>query len=66
MPSLTVTDVSGLFVTDVPDSYLPANTFTQPTRVDPLHRMPGGGMERTATGNVPITIIREDGKPLAI
>ena len=37
---------------------VPANTFSPATRVQPRFNMPGGGMERSATGNVPVRIIR--------
>jgi len=40
-----------------------ANTFSPPSKVQPANNMPGGGMERTATGNVPVTIQKVDGKP---
>jgi len=39
---------------------VPAGTFSPPTRVTPNYNMPGGGMERTATGAVPVRIIRVD------
>lgn len=35
---------------------VPAGKFSQPSRVEPAFNMPGGGMERTATGNIPVTI----------
>lgn len=31
--------------------------FSQPSRVDPAFNMPGDGMERTATGNIPVKIL---------
>jgi len=37
---------------------VPAGKFSQPTRVEPAFNMPGGGMERTATGNIPVAIKR--------
>ena len=45
---------------------VPGGTFSPPTRVQPLELpggrvVPGGGMERTATGLVPVRIIRVDG-----
>lgn len=45
---------------------VPGGTFSPPTRVQPLELpggrvLPGGGMERTATGQVPVRIIRVDG-----
>jgi len=40
---------------------VPAGRFTPPSRVQPANNMPGGGLERTATGDVPVTIIRVDG-----
>jgi hypothetical protein len=35
-------------------------TFSAPSRVAPANGMPGGGMERTATGNVNVQIRRVD------
>ena len=45
---------------------VPAGRFSAPSRVQPLERpgggvLPGGGMERTATGNVPARIQKVDG-----
>jgi hypothetical protein len=42
---------------------VPAGTFSPPTRVEPNFGMPGGGMERTATGPVPTRVIKVDRKP---
>lgn len=42
---------------------VPAGTFSSPTKVQPKYGMPGGGTERTATGNIPATIRNVDGKP---
>jgi hypothetical protein len=39
---------------------VPAGTFSPPSRVGPLNNMPGGGMERTATGDIPARILRVD------
>ncbi len=39
---------------------VPAGRFSAPTRVEPNFNMPGGGMERTATGDVPATVVRTD------
>jgi hypothetical protein len=39
---------------------VPAETFSAPTRVKPLFNMPGGGMERTATGQIPVKILKVD------
>ena len=39
---------------------VPANRFSPPSKVDPAYNMPGGGMERTATGRIPARIIRVD------
>lgn len=39
---------------------VPAGRFSGPTRVAPANNMPGGGLERTATGNVPVQILRVD------
>jgi len=35
---------------------VPAGTVGPPSRVAPANNMPGGGTERTATGQVPVTI----------
>jgi len=40
---------------------VPGGTFSAPTRVQPNFNMPGGGMERTATGTVPVRVLRVDG-----
>jgi len=32
--------------------------FSPPSKVEPAFNMPGGGMERTATGNIPVKIIK--------
>jgi hypothetical protein len=42
---------------------VPGGTFSPPTRVQQAFGMPGGGMERTATGQIPVRILRVDGKP---
>lgn len=42
---------------------IPSGTFSAPTRVQPAFGMPGGGMERTATGQIPVNILKVDGKP---
>lgn len=39
---------------------VPGGVLSQPSRVDPAFKMPGGGMERTATGNIPVRILRVD------
>jgi len=39
---------------------VPAGRFSSPSRVDPAYNMPGGGMERTATGEVPVRILKID------
>ena len=39
---------------------VPGGTFSQPSRINPANRMPGGGMERTATGEIPARILRVD------
>ena len=36
---------------------VPAGTFFPPSPVAPKYNMPGGGLERTATGQVPVTIL---------
>jgi hypothetical protein len=35
---------------------VPAGKFSKPSRVEPAFNMPGGGMERTAVGDIPVTI----------
>src|SRR5690625_2722523 len=37
---------------------VPKGKFSQPSRVEPAFNMPGGGVERTATGNIPVAIKR--------
>jgi len=37
---------------------VPSGKFSAPTKIRPLNGMPGGGMERTATGNIPVTIVK--------
>ena len=39
---------------------VPGGAFSPPSRVGPLNNMPGGGMERTATGNIPARVLRVD------
>jgi hypothetical protein len=36
---------------------VPTGTFSSPSRVKPAYTMPGGGMERTATGSIPVRVI---------
>jgi hypothetical protein len=36
---------------------VPSGRFSAPSRVQPLYNMSGGGMERTATGNIPVRIV---------
>ena len=36
---------------------VPKGVFSKPTRVAPLEGMPGGGLERTAIGNISVSII---------
>jgi RHS repeat-associated protein len=36
---------------------VPGRTFSTPSRVKPDFSMPGGGMERTATGQIPVRIL---------
>jgi RHS repeat-associated protein len=36
---------------------VPAGKFSPSSKVSPAHDMPGGGSERTATGNVPVKIL---------
>jgi len=35
---------------------VPAGKFSSPSRVEPAFNMPGGGMERTATGKIKATV----------
>ena len=37
---------------------VPKGVFSNPSKVEPAFNMPGGGMERTATGKVPVIIKR--------
>ena len=37
---------------------VPIGRFSAPTRVLPQFNMPGGGMERMATGSIPVRIVR--------
>lgn len=44
---------------------VPAGQFSPPTRVEPLdlpggRRLPGGGMERTASGPIPVRVLGVD------
>jgi RHS repeat-associated protein len=39
---------------------VPSNALSTPSRVNPKYNMLGGGMERTATGNVPARVIGVD------
>lgn len=39
---------------------VPGSALSTSSRVNPKYNMPGGGMERTATGNVPVRIIGVD------
>jgi hypothetical protein len=39
---------------------VPKGTFSQPTKVQPANNMPGGGTERTATGNIPAKVVKEE------
>lgn len=36
---------------------VPSGKFSAPTKVKPDYNMPGGGTERTATGNIPVKIL---------
>ena len=38
---------------------IPAGKLSSPTKVSPQYNMLGGGMERTATGDIPVIIIKE-------
>jgi len=35
---------------------VPSGKFTAPTKVRPAYNMPGGGLERTAIGKIPVKI----------
>ncbi|NJL29130.1 MAG: hypothetical protein HC897_15230 [Thermoanaerobaculia bacterium] len=37
---------------------VPVGRFSRPSRVAPTFNMPGGGMERTAVGDIPVRILR--------
>jgi len=39
---------------------VPSGRFSPPSRVQPNFNMPGGGVERTATGDLPVRILRVD------
>jgi len=39
---------------------VPAGKFGPPTKVDPLNKMPGGGLERKAIGDIPVRILDTD------
>lgn len=39
---------------------VPSARFSPPSRVQPNFKMPGGGMERTASGSVPARVLRVD------
>jgi hypothetical protein len=36
---------------------VPGGRFSSPGKVGPKYGMPGGGMERTATGKIPVRIL---------
>jgi hypothetical protein len=42
---------------------VPKSSFTNPSLVTTKFNMPGGGMERTATGPIPVKIIKVDDRP---
>lgn len=42
---------------------VPKGKLSPPSKVNPDFKMPGGGQERTGTGDIPVKIIRVDGKP---
>lgn len=37
---------------------VPKGTFGEPSMVQPKYGMPGGGMERVATGNIPCRVVK--------
>jgi len=39
---------------------VPSKKFSAPTKIDPKYGMPGGGMERSASGNIPVKIKQVD------
>jgi hypothetical protein len=39
---------------------VPSGKFSSATRVDPAFNLPGGGLERSATGEIPVKILRVD------
>jgi hypothetical protein len=39
---------------------VPGGAFSAPSRVQPKYDMPGGGMEQTATGQIPVKILGVD------
>jgi len=39
---------------------VPRDALSAPSRVKPDFNIPGGGMERSAAGNVPVQIIKVD------
>jgi RHS repeat-associated protein len=39
---------------------VPRGTLSAPSKVEPKFNMPGGGMERTATGNIPARVVGVD------
>ncbi|MEA5114977.1 MAG: RHS repeat-associated core domain-containing protein, partial [Geobacteraceae bacterium] len=41
---------------------VPMGNMSAPTKVNPDFKMPGGGMERTGTGDIPVKIVRVDSK----
>jgi hypothetical protein len=39
---------------------VPSGSFSQPSRVPPDFNMPGGGTQRTATGEIPVRVLKVD------
>jgi hypothetical protein len=39
---------------------VPSGRLTQPSRIEPAFGMPGGGLERTGSGEIPVKILRVD------
>jgi len=37
---------------------VPGRVLSNPTKVDPANGMPGGGLERSATGIIPVKILK--------
>jgi hypothetical protein len=40
------------------DKSCSSDSFSKATKVEAANKMPGGGLERTATGNIPAKVIK--------